>query len=338
MLNLKDFYFKQLCSILPSDRYITILEIDDVIVVNFDCLFDREYLIRGTDQLIYQLHKKGHGKRFLFISEDGAILQMSGAIPIIENIVNCFNLSSDTCAVFSREDINIPNVHTFKQESIPYWCMAIYPTVKNIPLSTGPFTKKFAVWFNRGTFYRLKTVKHLQTYYANDCYISYQEKGMLVDRKLTEYFEDELVWAALNTPIVYDHLWPDRRYTHEMIVGISRKPYNDYFIEIVVDTDTITTNWITEKSVKNLYIGKPFVLMSGAGALAKIHSFGFKTFSPWIDESYDNITNNYDRYLAITNEIDRIAKLSINELTELATNMQVIFEHNRKQFLNYLNE
>jgi hypothetical protein len=161
---------------------------------------------------------------------------------------------------------------------------------------------------------------------------------MRVDRKLTEYFADELAWANTNTPIVYDQLWPNRQYTHEMIVGASRKPYNDYFMEIVVDTDTITTSWITEKSVKNLYIGKPFVIMSGAGALAKIQSFGFKTFSPWIDERYDLIENNHDRYMAITNEVDRLAKLSLAELTELTTNMQSIFKHNRKQFRNYLNE
>jgi hypothetical protein len=33
--------------------------------------------------------------------------------------------------------------------------------------------------------------------------------------------------------------------------------------------------------------------MGGAGTLAKLRSFGFKTFSPWIDETYDTIGNNY---------------------------------------------
>ena len=42
-----------------------------------------------------------------------------------------------------------------------------------------------------------------------------------------------------------------RVYDHDMIVGAGRKPYNSYFIEIVVETDCVSTTWITEKTVKN---------------------------------------------------------------------------------------
>jgi hypothetical protein len=134
--------------------------------------------------------------------------------------------------------------------------------------------------------------------------------------------------------VVYDEIFPDRRFNFELIVGASRKPYADYFIEIVAETDTLTTNWITEKTVKNLYIGKPFIVFSGVGSLAKIRSFGFKTFSPWIDESYDTIDNVYLRSEAVKKEIDRLATVDLQELFD---NILPILEHNRQTYETYIN-
>jgi len=330
---LEIFFWQKVNAFDYHTRFKTLLELEDVLVVNFDCQFERDYGIRGMDQLIYQLHKRGQDKRFLFLSEDGANLQLSGAVEVIKNIVNCFNLNADTCAVICRETLEIPNVTVINKESIPHWCGLLYPTIKNIDIPQGPFSKKFAIWFHRGTFYRLLITKHLKEYYPNDSFISYQESGMLCDWQLKNYFTDEITWADANTPIVYDQLFPKRVYDHEMIVGDSRKPYNDYFLEIIVETDCISTSWITEKTIKNLYIGKPFIVMSGAGTLEKIRSFGFKTFSPWIDESYDSITNNYKRFEAIKHEIDKISQLSHIEIQQLNNELKSTVEYNRQQYM-----
>jgi hypothetical protein len=160
---------------------------------------------------------------------------------------------------------------------------------------------------------------------------------MLVDYNLKKYFDDEITWANINSPILYDQLFDNRLYNFEQIVGSSRKPYANYFLEIVAETDILSTNWITEKTVKNLYIGKPFILMCGVYSLEKIKSYGFKTFSPWIDESYDKIKNNHLRLEAIFNEIDRISKLSYTEITNINNEMQHIFEHNRAVYLTFIN-
>lgn len=334
MLNLQDFYYQVVAKTFPRDRYVAIQELEDVIVINFDCLYDRECGIRGADQLIYLAHKLGQGKRFLFLSEDGALIQQSGATEIIKNIIQCFNLDKDTCAVVCREDLTILNVTVINKEAVPYWCRVLYPYIKNISTPTGPFIKKFAIWFNRGTFTRLDIARHLVENYSDNSFISYQEQGILADRKLKEYFSDNIDWASYHTPVVYDEIFPDRRFNFELIVGASRKPYNDYFIEIVAETDTLTTNWITEKTVKNLYIGKPFIIMGAPGILAKIRSFGFQTFSPWVDESYDTITNNYQRLSAIKREIDRLAGTDVNQLHQ---QLLPILEHNRQTYGKYIN-
>jgi hypothetical protein len=333
MLDLEQFYYQIVCKIPPLDRYFAIQELEDVIVINFDCLYDRECEIRGADQLIYLAHKLGQGKRFLFLSEDGALIQQSGAAEIIKNIIQCFNLDKDTCAIICREDLAISNITCINNEAVPYWCEVLPPHIKDIAIPMGPFIKKFAVWFNRGTFTRLDIARHLFENYPDNSFISYQEQGMLADRKLKEYFSDNIDWSNHHTPIVYDEIFPNRQFNFELIVGASRKPYNDYFIEIIAETDTLTTNWITEKTVKNLYIGKPFIVMGGLGILAKIRSFGFQTFSPWIDESYDTITNNYQRLEAIKREIDRLADTDVNQLHQ---QLLPILEHNRQTYGKYM--
>jgi hypothetical protein len=73
--------------------------------------------------------------------------------------------------------------------------------------------------------------------------------------------------------------------------------------------------------------------MCGVYSLKKIRSYGFKTFSPWIDESYDSIKNNHLRLEAILREVDRISKLSYTELTIMHNEMQHVFEHNRNIYL-----
>jgi hypothetical protein len=130
-------------------------------------------------------------------------------------------------------------------------------------------------------------------------------------------------------------LFPKRVFNQELIVGPTRKPYADYFLEIVAETDILTTDWITEKTVKNLYIGKPFIVMGGLGTLARIQDQGFKTFSPWIDESYDNIKNIHTRLEAIKQEIDRIAGMTYEEISKLNQELQSLYIHNREQYENF---
>ena len=338
MQSLKEFYFQKICKILPNDRRVLLLELEDVIVVNFDCIFNRDYSLRGIDQLVYQLHKIGVNKRFVFLFEDGASIGLTGAAEIIKNIINCFDLTDRTCAVVCREHISIDRATVIVLEAMPYWIKAINHLIDRIPQPTGPFNKKFAVWFHRGTFYRTMLVKHLAENFKDDSFISYLYLGMISDQTQLQYFQSESEWAATHTPIIYDRTFAENEIYADLtnMIGADRKPYNDYFIELIVETDSITTNWITEKTIKNLRIGKPFLVMAGVGVLSKIKTFGFKTFSPWINESYDNIENNYLRFEAIKQEVDRIASMSYQELNDIHQQMMPVFNHNREIFLKYV--
>jgi len=329
---MRNFFYDIYLNLTADQKSSVIVEVNNTLVVNFILLFERDYSISAADQLIYQLHKLGQGKRFLFVFDDGVLLRMTNAVEIIKNIIKTFNLNSDSCAVFCREPINFPGVTVIYEDSIELWARQLYPYIKGFDIPQGPFSKRFAVWFNRGTFYRTMLAEHLQTNHADNSYISYQESGMLRHPRFEQYFEHEIAWASANTPIVYDEIFTNRSYTYEQIVG-DRKPYNDYFMEIIVETDSLTTGWITEKTIKNLYIGKPFLVMSGARTLEKLRSFGFKTFGSWIDETYDTIDNNHLRLEAIKREIDRLAGIDVNQMYQ---ELLPILEHNRQTYGKYI--
>ena len=108
--------------------------------------------------------------------------------------------------------------------------------------------------------------------------------------------------------------------------------YQSYFLEIVAETNTYSNRFFTEKTVKNFHLGKPFLLLNGQNSLAHLQSLGFQTFSPWIDESYDTVSDINLRLATILTEVDRLAAIPLADLQQMHTEMMPVFEHNRRQF------
>lgn len=321
----RSFYKLFLQTTTAADRFVTIMEIEGVVVVNLDTLYSRDCSIKALDQLVYVLHKIGHNKRIMFISEDGALVSKSGALALIDSVIKGLDLNEHTCSVVCRENININNATVVCFESIPYWIVGLLLN-RDIPkFPTGPFPKKFACWFGRGTYYRLELIKYMYENHRDQSILSYQETGMIGESLLSEYFVDNIKWAIPHTPIIYDK----KLTSNEKYLNMDRffnKPYDQYLIEIVAETDLLSSDWITEKTVRNLIVGKPFLIMGGKGTLARIRQLGFKTFDPVIDESYDSIENNYLRIEAVKKEIDRLSQC--DSLT-LFDQLRDILEFNR---------
>lgn len=103
-------------------------------------------------------------------------------------------------------------------------------------------------------------------------------------------------------------------------------------ISIVLETIFDERIHLTEKTLRPIACGHPFILASGPGSLEYLRSYGFKTFSPWIDESYDSIQNAEKRLSAIVDEMHRISNLSQTELSMLLNECKDVTKHNKKIF------
>ena len=75
---------------------------------------------------------------------------------------------------------------------------------------------------------------------------------------------------------------------------------------IVLETVYDQRIHLTEKTLRPLACGHPFMILNGPGALETIRSYGFKTFQPYINESYDSEKDPGKRMNMVLAEMRRI--------------------------------
>ena len=108
------------------------------------------------------------------------------------------------------------------------------------------------------------------------------------------------------------------------------------FMSIVTETYFYDrkTKFFSEKTFKPIAFLQPFILVSVPYSLETLRNMGYKTFHPYIDESYDIEEDNATRMKMIIDEIERISKLSLSELKQLSLDCRNICLHNQKLLLS----
>jgi hypothetical protein len=115
----------------------------------------------------------------------------------------------------------------------------------------------------------------------------------------------------------------------------NNEDYSNAGIEIVLETLFDDTRWhLTEKSLRPIACGKPFMLAATPGSLQYLRNHGFETFLGLIDESYDLIADPHLRLQAIVKEMQRISQLSLTEKCKLYTDLDVVCQRNKQHFFN----
>ena len=89
--------------------------------------------------------------------------------------------------------------------------------------------------------------------------------------------------------------------------------------------------FLSEKTFKPIACYHPFIIAGNKNSLYRLKELGYKTFSPFINESYDKL-NTWPRMEAITKEISRITHMSFNDKIEWLHNIKPILDHNYKLF------
>ena len=104
---------------------------------------------------------------------------------------------------------------------------------------------------------------------------------------------------------------------------------------VYVPTETVyfgRRSHLTEKTFKAIALEMPFVLVAAAHSLKYLRSYGFKTFAPHIDESYDLIEDPILRIEAVTQILLEIQARSAAAKNSLWQAMLPAVEHNWKHF------
>ena len=110
--------------------------------------------------------------------------------------------------------------------------------------------------------------------------------------------------------------------------------FNDSFLWISSETKkTHEGVYITEKTWKAIAYGSPFCINGDNGSLRYLKSMGFKTFSEYWDESYDE-DNDIEKIKKITNIVKNICDKGLDELHHLYASMLPILKHNQQLLIN----
>jgi len=229
---------------------------------------------------------------------------------------------------------NIDHVYRNEKNDLGYKCNAINENELN------SFRNKKFLSFNR-SMDKHHRISLLSDFLSNDFSDSYFSFLNLHSNYSKIYNESGLKDFDLNT---YSDILPieiDTNGNHEDFRTentIKKELFLDSCISIVTET-TFNDNelFLSEKIVKPIISFHPFIMIGPYGSLRELRNLGFKTFSEFWDESYDEIENPNDRYVAIKEVILELNHKSINELNDLYQKTKNICIYNRKNFLNIEN-
>lgn len=149
-------------------------------------------------------------------------------------------------------------------------------------------------------------------------------------------------WAALDWYRGYNH-------TYCLIDPAYRQPTKTFMMSswdlgnwgevhdslVYVSTETVLFGkrlYLTEKTFKPIALGMPFVLLSTAGSLEYLRSYGFQSFGHIWSEDYDYETDDLARHEAVARVLKDIDTLTITDKKQLWRHCLPIIKHNWNWF------
>jgi len=157
------------------------------------------------------------------------------------------------------------------------------------------------------------------------------------DKIIFSYFKENLkngIWDVNITNLKYssDRIPVDGIVDVPLSSIIPVNVYNNSHYSIIAETSTTNNyNFYTEKIAKPLISKRPFVVFAGKNYLKNLKLLGFKTFNNIINESYDTIDNDYDRYEKAWAEVEKLT--AHNPITVLKE-IESILIHNQQHFIS----
>ena len=275
--------------------------------------------------------------------------------PDLEELIDTYTyLNSQTISNFSwfnildnhdwtmllHSEINSQDVEDFanaKFVPVYYWSHAViardwyrFASI-DLRLQKRNPTKNFLVYCRDWTptrEYRLKFLEIIvQANLTRDCVISTQHVNNhgvhLKDYQIknTQFAVD--VGAILNSI-------PDNTTSSSCSADYDVEDITSTRVSVVLETVIDSKIHLTEKILRPIACAHPFLLAAGLGALKYLQHYGFKTFSDFWDESYDDEPDTVSRLQKITMAMQQIQNLNEDDWKKI----QCIAEYNQQHFFS----
>jgi hypothetical protein len=251
-------------------------------------------------------------------------------------------------AILLHSEKNSNDLEQYSQANfvpVYYWCHAViardwyrFAKIDSRLIPQSPVQKKFLIYcrsWGGSREYRLKFMELLieqKLHEQSQTSLSKQSEG-----DAGSYYQDHKfknINFRLDNPVVLDLLEDNH---HASIESARYVPddFNSTGISVVLETMFDDSRiHLTEKTLRPIACGHPFLLAAGAGSLEYLRSYGFKTFAPWIDETYDQEPNSRLRLEKIVNSMKKINSLPAEEFEQFLSEVRQIAAFNKTHFFS----
>jgi hypothetical protein len=150
-----------------------------------------------------------------------------------------------------------------------------------------------------------------------------------------------------NVFLTHSSKFSKKNYQHPDIIGPSNDDatrFNAEFLNLAlvyVITETVAEYpypYFSEKTWRAMFTGRPFMMVNAQHSLKKLQELGFKTFSDWWDESYDEKALAADRIEYMVATLKSLTRLSKKELQELNQDMLPVIQHNQNHLIKFASD
>lgn len=220
--------------------------------------------------------------------------------------------------------------------------------VRELDLNTQTLRSKKFLCFNRN----LKPHRYFLAYLAfkldllKDSYFSFLvHSGGGIDgivQALNFYSADQDYAQKIFDMVPYQldtHELPTERLNGFATNNNKKDLYLDSYIHIVSETifgeGDPKNPFFSEKTFHPIINLQPFIYVGSPYSLKTLQELGFKTFHPFIDESYDSEEDPKIRMTMIANEIEKFSKMSIEDIHNWYYSLTDILIHNQKHCNTY---
>ena len=107
--------------------------------------------------------------------------------------------------------------------------------------------------------------------------------------------------------------------------------------DIVIETYCSGPTFFTEKTWKEIFFERPFILMGGKGYNKALQNLGFEIFEEIFDYSFDDELHTYTRMKLFWEQIEKYINLNVKDFASQIKILDEKVKHNRKLYIDYLN-
>jgi len=263
-------------------------------------------------------------------------IYISGYVPVESNYAKI----SATLKQFDLQNIQHKNIFYWENE----WNDVLQKTKLN--LDSNP-TKKFLFFGASPRPHRLLTIASLIDNHVleNSIYSILQPKQHLVEHcERYQFYKARNIVKQSNLEFPqYLDMDPTEHHIMHSLIDSTIDYYKNSVISIISETSFYNNNstneniwnyhlnytFVTEKTMRAIACCHPFIVTSRPYTLAHLQELGYKTFHPFIDESYDTIEDDHARIATIHEIIKELNSYSLEQLNELKKSLFPVLTHNQ---------